>query len=205
MSNEGEYSESGPNGAGREGAEPGTLPSPDSQLADRDRLAALEEELGQMRERWMRSEAEIANLRVRAKRDVDETRLYAVQKFAADVVEAAENLGRGLNSLPPASTGEPENIARLRSGLAGVERSFVGMLERNGIKRENPTGAAFDPNLHQAMGEQEASGHPPGTVLNALTQVWTLNGRLLRPAMVVVAKATNSEASAGSFRRDRTV
>jgi molecular chaperone GrpE len=158
-----------------------------------------------MRERWMRSEAEIANFRVRAKREVDETRLYAVQKFAADVAEAAENLGRGLDSLPPAGDGEPEYIARLRGGLTGVERSFVGMLERNGIKRENPTGAAFDPNLHQAMGEQEANTQPPGTVLKALTPVWTLNGRLLRPAMVLVAKAAASAAPTKPSRPDRTV
>ena len=205
MTNDSEHIDPGPNGARAEGEDSESPNSVEPSIADRAHVAALEGERDQMRERWMRSEAEIANLRVRAKRDVEETRLYAVQKFAADVVEAAENLGRGLSSLPAAWAGEPEYIARLRSGLIGVERGFVGMLERNGIKRENPTGAAFDPNLHQAMGEQEASGHPPGTVLNALTQVWTLNGRLLRPAMVVVAKATNSEASAGSFRRDRTV
>jgi molecular chaperone GrpE len=154
-----------------------------------ERILALEAELNEMRERWMRSEAEIANVRARAKRDVDETRQYAVQKFAKDVVEAAENLRRGLDSLPKPSAGEPEIVTSLRDGFEGVERSFVALLERNGIKREDPTGAAFDPNLHQAMAEQESAEHPPGTVLQAWTQAWTLNGRLLRPAMVVVAKA----------------
>ena len=67
------------------------------------RIAALEAELAEMRDRWMRAEAEIANVRARAKREVDETRQYAVQKFAKDVVEAAENLRRGLDSLPPAA------------------------------------------------------------------------------------------------------
>ena len=62
------------------------------------------------------------------------------------------------------------------------------LLERNGIKREDPTGTAFDPNLHQAMSEQDSAEHPPGTVIQAWTPAWTLNGRLLRPAMVVVAK-----------------
>jgi molecular chaperone GrpE len=154
-----------------------------------DRILALEAELNEMRERWMRSEAEIANVRARAKRDVDETRQYAVQKFAKDVVEAAENLRRGLDSLPKPAVGEPEIVASLRDGFEGVERSFVALLERNGIKREDPTGGAFDPNLHQAMAEQDSAEHPPGTVLQAWTQAWTLNGRLLRPAMVVVAKA----------------
>ena len=124
---------------------------------------------------------------------MNETRQYAVQKFAQDVVEAADNLHRGLDSLPPAAEGEPEIVARLREGLEGIERNFLGILERNGIKREDPTGAPFDPNLHQAMAEQESAAHPPGSVMHAWTPAWTLNGRLLRPAMVVVAKAPPGE------------
>ncbi len=158
------------------------------------RIAALAAERDDFRDRWMRSEAEIANVRARARRDVDETRQYAVQKFARDVVEAAENLRRGLDSLPPAADGEPDSVARVREGLAGIERSFLGLLERNGIKQEDATGALFDPNLHQAMAEQPSNEHPPGTVLQAWTSAWTLNGRLLRPAMVVVAKAADDAA-----------
>ncbi len=77
----------------------------------------------------------------------------------------------------------------MRDGFAGIERSFISLLERNGIRKEDPTGAPFDPNLHQAMSEQESASHPPGTVLQSWTPGWTLNGRLLRPAMVVVSKA----------------
>ena len=146
-----------------------------------------------LRDRWLRSEAEIANVRARARRDADEARQYAVQKFARDVVEAAENLRRGLDSIPPPRAGEPEILGKLRDGFTGVERSFVALLERNGIRREDPTGASFDPNLHQAMAEQESAEHPPGTVIQAWTAAWTLNGRLLRPAMVVVAKAPAPE------------
>ena len=131
----------------------------------------------------------MANLRARTRREVDDARQYAVQKFAKDVVEAADNLRRGLDSIPPAQDGEPEIVGKLRDGFAGIERSFVALLDRNGIKTTDPTGAVFDPNLHQAMAEQESAEHPPGTVLQAWTASWTLNGRLLRPAMVVVAKA----------------
>ena len=145
----------------------------------------------------MRSEAELANVRVRAKRDVDETRLYAVQKFAGDVVDAAENLRRGLDSLPSQSGVEPENISLLRDGIAGIERGFIDVLERNGIVRQDPTGLPFDPNFHQAMTQQESADQPPATVLQAWTPVWLLNGRLLRAAMVVVAKAPASKAEAG--------
>ena len=112
------------------------------------------------------------------------------------VVEAAENLKRGIDSLPPPSDDQPAIVTKVREGLEGVERSFVGTLERNGIKRDDPVGQAFDPNLHQAMAEQETTEHPPGTVLQAWSAAWTLNGRLLRPAMVVVAKAPPVELPA---------
>ncbi|MBU6448679.1 MAG: nucleotide exchange factor GrpE [Rhodospirillales bacterium] len=154
-----------------------------------ERIARLEQELQEMRDKWLRAEAEMANLRARTKREVEDARLYAVQKFAKDVAEAAENLKRGIDSLPRKTEDEPELVAKLRDGFEGIERSFIGVLERNGITRSDPTGAAFDANLHQAMAEQESAEHPAGTVLQAWSQTWQLNGRLLRPAMVVVSKA----------------
>ena len=168
-------------------------PPPDGAPPDEvTQIAQLTTERDDMRDRWMRAEAEMQNIRARAKRDVDDTRQYAVQKFAADVVEAAENLRRGLSSLPPQADEEPAVVTKLREGFEGVERSFVSILERNGVKCQDPTGLPFDANLHQAMGEQPSAEHPPGTVMQAWTQSWTLNGRLLKPAMVVVAKATDA-------------
>jgi molecular chaperone GrpE len=180
-------------------AEPDAAPpqeplTPEQMMqAATDRIVALEAELAEMKERWMRAEAENANVRSRARKDVDDTRQYAVQKFATDVVEAAENLKRGIDSLPPPSDDQPAIVAKVREGLEGVERSFVSTLERNGIKHDDPVGHPFDPNLHQAMAEQESDLHPPGTVIQAWSKAWTLNGRLLRPAMVVVAKAPTVE------------
>ena len=166
------------------------------------RIATLEAELAEMKDRWMRAEAEMANVRARAKRDVDETRQFAVQKFGRDVAEAAENLRRGLHSIPAPGTGEPEIVGKLREGFEGIERSFIALLERNAIVGTDPTGASFDPNLHQAMAENETTDHPPGTVIQAWSLAWTLNGRLLRPAMVVVAKAPAAEL--GAPRLDTT-
>ena len=166
-----------------EGAEPVSI---DQLMRERD----------DMRDRWIRAEAEMANVRNRAKRDVDDTRQYAVQKFATDVVEAAENLRRGLASLPAPSPEEPEVVTKLREGFEGIERNFVGILERNGIQRIDPTGQPYDPNLHQSMAEQSSAEHKPGTVMQAWTQAWTLNGRLLKPAMVVVAKPDDQEEAA---------
>ena len=161
------------------------------------RIGELEAERDDFRDRWMRAEAETQNVRARSKREVDETRQYAVQKFARDVVEAAENLRRGLDSLPPASDAEPAIVTKLRDGFEGVERAFVGLLERNGIAKVDPVGQKFDANLHQAMAEQPSAEHPPGTVIQAWTPAWTLNGRLLRPAMVVVSKAEDGQEPAG--------
>lgn len=169
------------------------------------RITELEAEKEALRDRWMRAEAETANVRARGRREVEDARQFAVQNFARDMVEVAENLRRGLASLPKPTAGEPEMLTRLREGFAGIERGFVAALERNGVTRQDPTGATFDPNLHQAMAEQESAEHPPGTVLSAWTSAWLLNGRLLRPAMVVVAKAVPAElaapASAGGDSR----
>jgi molecular chaperone GrpE len=180
--------------------EPEGVASPDETLtaeqvveAANERIAALEAELAETKERWARAEAENANVRMRAKKDVDDTRQYAVQKFASDVVETAENLKRGIDSLPPPAVDQPEILGKVRDGLAGVERSFISTLERNGIKRQDPAGQMFDPNLHQAMAEQETDAYAPGTIIQAWSSAWTLNGRLLKPAMVVVAKAPATE------------
>ncbi|MBU6499904.1 MAG: nucleotide exchange factor GrpE [Rhodospirillales bacterium] len=177
--------------------EAGPLPSAEAVMqAASARIATLEAELAEMRDRWMRSEAEMQNVRHRARREADEARQFAVQGFARDIAEAAENLRRGLDSLPPPAAGESEIIARLREGFAGIERGFTAALERHGVRSEDPTGAPFDPNLHQAMAEQESIEHPPGTVIQAWTPAWTLHARLLRPAMVVVAKAPTAEIAA---------
>jgi molecular chaperone GrpE len=161
-----------------------------------DRVAELEAERDELREKWMRAEAEMANLRTRTKREVDEARLFAAQKFARDVVEVGDNLKRGVDSLPPRTDDEPDIVGKLRDGFEGIGRSFAATLERNGVKSDDPTGALFDPNLHQAMAEQETADHPPGTVIQAWTPTWTLHGRLLRPAMVVVAKAPATSTDA---------
>ncbi len=183
--------EQGPGGAEQDSIAQAAVEPADGAGAGDDaeaRIAALEAERDDLRDRWLRSEAEIQNVRTRGRRDVDDARQYAVQKFAKDVVEAAENLRRGLDSLPPASADEPAIVTRLREGFEGVERSFIGILERNGVSREDPTGKPFDANFHQAMAEQPSPEHPAGTVLQAWSASWLLNGRLLKPAMVVVSK-----------------
>ncbi len=102
-----------------------------------ERIATLEAELAEMKERWMRSEAENANVRNRARKDVDDTRQYAVQKFAADVVEAAENLKRGIASLPPPS---PDQPAIVRQGPRGPGRRRTQLRQHAGTQRHPQRG-----------------------------------------------------------------
>src|SRR5580698_4242957 len=196
--------------------QPGSEPAPDPANASipqspeqvmqaaTARIAALEGELAEMKDRWMRAEAETSNVRARGRREAEDARQYAVQKFATDIVEAAENMKRAIDALPPASHAEPEILVKVREGLAGIERNFTGVLERNGIQKHDPVGLPFDPNMHQAMAEQDSEMHPPGTVLQAWTAGWTLHGRLLKPAMVVVAKAPTAELSGSGRRLDTT-
>ncbi len=167
----------------------------ETMQAAAERINGLETELAAMRENWLRSEAEAQNVRTRARRDVEDARQFAVTKFARDVVEAAENLRRGITALPAPAADEDPMLAKLREGFEGVERSFVGILERNGIQAADPTGEKFDANLHQAMAEQPSDTVPAGQVLAAWTRAWTLNGRLLKPAMVVVSKGSGDAAS----------
>jgi molecular chaperone GrpE len=189
--------ETHPPAEGREDAAPTPEAAPNGSdalmQAATARIGELEAALEEMRDKWMRSEAEIQNVRTRSRREVEDARQFAVQKFARDVVEAAENLRRGLSSVP---AGDDPLLGKLREGFESVERSFTSILERNGVTGTDPTGALFDANLHQAMAEQPTADHPPGTVIQSWSAAWTLNGRLLKPAMVVVAKAPPEAAPA---------
>jgi len=173
---------------------PASTPADQTETADaapetpEQAMERLTAERDDMRDRWLRAEAEMQNLRTRSAKEATDARQNAIQKFARDVVEAAENLRRGLDALPAKAEGEPELLAKLREGFEGVERSFLGILERNGVAKKEAMGQAFDAEYHQAMAEQPApEGVEPGTVIQAWTPCWTLNGRLLKPAMVVVA------------------
>ncbi|GBQ27293.1 heat shock protein GrpE [Gluconacetobacter sacchari DSM 12717] len=186
-------SPSGETGTSAPGQHPGTDQDPirpESGQAEpaHPRIQELEAALEEMREKWLRSEAEMQNLRTRTRREVEDARQYATQKFARDVVEAAENLKRALDSLPAPAEGEDALITRMREGIESTERSFLGILERNGIAATDPAGHPFDANHHQAMAEQHSDEHAHGTVIQAWTPAWTLHGRLLKPAMVVVSK-----------------
>ena len=151
------------------------------------RVTELEAELADHKDRLLRALAETENVRRRAQREREDASKYAVAAFAKDLLAAADNLRRALESLPEAEA-KDERMRSLLAGVAATERELLGVFERHGIKRIDPKGERFDHNLHQAIFEAERPGEPSGSVVEVLQPGYILHDRLLRPAMVGVAK-----------------
>jgi molecular chaperone GrpE len=158
-----------------------------AEAAPEARLATLEAELAENRERLLRALAETENTRRRAQREREDASKYAVTGFAKDLLSAADNLRRALDSLPEAEA-KDDRTKNLLAGVAATERELLAAFERHGLKRIEAMGARFDHNFHQAVFEAENTGRPPGTVVEVLQPGYMLQDRLLRPAMVGVAK-----------------
>ena len=152
-----------------------------------ERLAAAEAEAADYKDRTLRAMAEVENVRRRAQREVDEAKKYAVTGFARELLNVADNLRRALASVDPAKVND-DVVKNLLAGVEATERELLAVFERHGIRRVDPKGQRFDHNLHQAIFEAENTGQPPGTVTEVLQTGYTLHDRLLRPAMVGVAK-----------------
>ncbi len=159
-------------------------------------FAELEAEVARLKDQALRAMAEAENTRRRAQREIEDNNKYAVSNFARDLLPFADNLRRALDQLPPELRGD-EKVNQFVTGIELIEREFVQTLERYHIKRVEPLGQPFDHNLHQAVAQVEAADKPPGTVVQVLQSGYTLHGRLLRPAMVVVSKA-GAAASGGA-------
>jgi molecular chaperone GrpE len=151
------------------------------------RLAALEAELGEHKDRLLRALAEVENTRRRAQREREDAAKYAISHFAKDLLAVADNLRRALDSLPEAEIAD-EKTRSLLAGVAATERELLAAFERHGLRRIDPKGERFDHNFHQAIFEAERSDRPTGTIIEVLQPGYVLHDRLLRPAMVGVAK-----------------
>jgi molecular chaperone GrpE len=162
------------------------------------RIAALEAELAEEHDRLLRALAEAENTRRRAQREREDAAKYAVSGFAKDMLSAADNLRRALESLPEEKVRD-ELTRNLLAGVAATERELLAVFERYGIRRIDPRGERFDHNLHQAIYEAERPDQPAGTIIEVLQPGYLLHDRLLRPAMVGVAKgAAKPSAPAGA-------
>jgi molecular chaperone GrpE len=154
------------------------------------REAELEAELAATKERLLRALAETENLRRRAAREVEEAHKYAITGFARELLEVADNLSRALGSIPPEAREQSELVQSLADGVALTEKSLLAAFERHQIAKVVPElGEKFDHNRQQAMLEMETADYPPGTVAQVMQPGYVIAERLLRPALVAVAKA----------------
>lgn len=172
--------------SGTEPEQPGAVPengqSPDVPTPE-SQLAAAEGRAEQHRGDFLRAIAELENFRKRSAREVDAARQFGIERFAADLLAVADTLGIAVESAAGA------DAATLAQGQEATLRLLLKAFERAGLAVVDPAGQAFDPALHEAMAMQPSESHPPHTVLQVVQKGWTLNGRLLRPARVIVSTA----------------
>lgn len=152
-----------------------------------------EEEAAELKDRLLRALADVENTRRRADRDLDEMRRYGASNFAKDLLNVSDNLGRALASAPDDVEIHDETFQTLVAGVEMVEKELLAAFEKHGIRKIDPVGEMFSHDFHQAMYEVEDTGRPAGTVVEVLQPGYVMHDRLLRPAMVAVAKGDADE------------
>ena len=147
-------------------------------------IVALTDEVASLKDRLLRASAETENVRRRLEREKTDASTYAMTGFARDLLGVADNLRRAVAALPA----EP-GFDAVKNGIEATERELVAVLGRHGILRVDTDGQRLDPNRHQAMIEVESDAHEPGHIVQELQAGYLIKDRLLRPALVSVAKA----------------
>ena len=148
----------------------------------------------ELKDQLLRALAETENVRRRAKKDVADAGRYGIANFARDMLSVSDNMTRALDSTPDGAREESDIVKALVEGVEMTAREMASALERHGIKQVNPLGEKFDYNLHQAMFEAPVTGQPDGTIVEVVQVGFMIGDRLLRPAMVGVAKAARPPA-----------
>jgi molecular chaperone GrpE len=157
--------------------------------AEPDPLELLKSENAELRDRFIRLAAEMDNLRRRTERDVKDAKAYSVSGFARDMLAVSDNLRRALDAVPTEKrAGADATLETLLEGVEMTERSMLSALERHGVKKIDAEGQKFDPNFHQAMFEIPNPNVPNNTVVQVVQAGFVIGERVLRPAMVGVAK-----------------
>ncbi len=157
----------------------------DSELSLEDMVSQLQEDLLAARDAALRSQADAQNVKRRAEQDVEKARKFALEQFARELLPVVDNLERAVE----AAGGDDEALKPIAEGVDLTLKSFLGALKKFNIEAVDPQGEPFDPNLHQAMSMVENNDVEPNSVIAVMQKGYTLNGRLLRPAMVMVSKA----------------
>lgn len=153
---------------------------------DAERLAALEAEITELNDRVLRLAAEVENTRRRGEREKADAGRYAIASFARDLLAVSDNLERAL-ALAPAENANAEAVSSFTTGVRMTERTLAAALERHGVRKIDPKGEKFDPNLHQAVAQAPAPGVPAGNVAETAQPGFVIGDRVLRAAMVIVS------------------
>jgi molecular chaperone GrpE len=188
--------------------DPATMPNPDATApgaaaaqaaaatqAPDGRAEALAAEVKDLKDKLLRTLAEQENLRRRTEREVADSRQYAVTSFAREMLTVADNLRRAIQAVPAEARAADPALANLMDGVEATERGLEQTLTKFGVRQISPKGQKFDPAFHQAMYELETPDSPPGTVTDVIQAGYVIGERVLRPALVAIAKPPRAPAN----------
>jgi molecular chaperone GrpE len=161
-----------------------------------DIIAGLRAEAADLKDRLLRAHAEVENIRKRSEREKEETAKYAITRLARDIVSVGDNFQRAIDAVPPDAVERDSALKSFLEGVTLTERELLNVLERYGIRKIVPNGEPFNPHMHQAVMEMQRTDVPAGTVVQVFQAGFVIEDRVLRPAMVAVAKGGPKPASA---------
>ena len=171
---------------------PAAPPDDDATAASEtvaDAASATAQEMAGMKDRLLRALAEMENLRRRTEREVADARHYGIASFARDILGVADNMQRAMQALDAELREKADSTAKaLLDGVELTERELLNVLEKHGIRKIEPLGEKFDPNFHQAMYEVPDASAPAGSVVQVVQPGYVISDRVLRPALVAIAK-----------------
>ena len=174
-----------------------TAETPEAAPTPEEQVRVLAAAVDELRDKFLRAVAETDNVRKRAERDVADARAYGIAGFARDVLSVADNLSRALGAVTPEQRASAdETLKALLDGVDLTRREMHNILQKHGVRELDPQGEKFDPNFHQAMYEVPDPQVPAGTVVQVVQTGYAIGERVLRPAMVAVAKGGAKAANA---------
>lgn len=178
----------------------------EGETPDEDPIDALKRENADLKDQTLRTLAEMENLRRRTEREVKDAKAYAVASFARDMLSVSDNLRRALDAVPQETRDTADAaLQALLEGVGMTEREMLNQLEKHGVRPISPEGEKFDPNFHQAMFEVPTTEVPNGTVVQVMQTGFVIGERVLRPAMVGVAKGAKAAKPSSPGEPGQTV
>lgn len=163
------------------------MPNETSLGHDAAPVSDFEKKLAETNDKMLRALAELENLRKRSERERQDTAKFAVSGFARDLLSVSDNLKRALMAIPAEARAGDERLSSIYAGVEATERELLRVLESNGIKKIEPLGQKFDPNMHEVLFESPAEGKEAGVIIQVVEPGYVIHERLLRPARVGVA------------------